>query len=400
MRVAVAAVVGLVVAGCSGISSVPVDSGFVSHGQLAAGTPYSLPKGVVPVQVFVDSGGIGLVIEPAQMITDNEVGILVARLNPSIFNDEKMSLTADPETGFLSSVSSEATARILDIATEAGKLAGRLSLQSAKAAFFDGKVVLLEDSFDPLSDMDIARINDGINGAIARAAAGRIHQIPQVRLRVASVSAPGLSPNQPVTSSHVPQNGRCALGVCARTMVSRTVRVELNGRSFGTKVVNVPSREVIPVPVPQTILADQKVTITIKDGILSNYALDRKSELLGLVKIPGAVIGGVFAGMAQGLDDTKSLVDKHKDLAKSETELAKAQKDRIEATKVTLQSGAEIAGKSVNAYAATTLTLYAYSAAIGPTPISLRQTTPPAEQSPTPGPRAGDDDLTRPAPGH
>jgi hypothetical protein len=397
MRAAIVAA-GFLMAGCTGISSVSVDDPGFENGQLlATGTPYSLPKGVVPVQVFIDADGIGLTVEPAQIITDNDIGILVAHLNPSVFNDEKMTLVADPSTGFLSSVSSESTARILDIATEAGKLAGRLSLQSAKAAFFEGKVVLLEDSFDPQSDIDVIRINGGINAAIARAATGRIRQVPQVSLRVEPSATTVRAAVPPASEPDLSQLKKCKLGVCARTMVSRTIRVELDGRSFGTKVVNVPSRHIVPVPVPQTILADQKVTVTIKDGILSNYELDRKSELLGLVKIPGAVIGGVFSGMKQGLDDTKDVVDKQKDLVKSETELAKAQKEKIDATKIVLQSGTDSSGKPVNAYMAMTLTLYAYSAALGPTPILLRQTKPLAPQPAVPGPRPGDDDLTSPA---
>src|SRR4051794_33325902 len=121
MRMLIAAA-GLAITGCTGISTVPVDSGFVTGRQLAVGTPYSVPKGIVPVQVFVDNDGIGITLEPAQLITDNDVGVLVARLNPSAFNDEKMTLAADPDTGFLSSVTSDATARIGDIATEVGKL--------------------------------------------------------------------------------------------------------------------------------------------------------------------------------------------------------------------------------------------------------------------------------------
>jgi hypothetical protein len=375
-------------AGCTGISTVPVESGYTMGRQLAVGTPYSLPKGVVPVQVFIDENGIGIAVEPAQLITDSEAGILVARLNPSIFNDEKMTLAADATTGFLSSVTSDATARIGDIAAEAGKLAGRLSLQNGKAAFFTGKVVVLEDSFDPLSDGDVARINYGIEAAIARAAAGRVRP-PLVTLRVEPSGPVALAAGQP---SALPVQ-RCEVGICARTMVSRTIRVELDGRSFGTKIVNVPSREIIPVPVPQTILANQKVTVTIKDGILSSYDLDKKSELLGLMKIPGQFIGGFFEGMKSGLDDEKAVVDKQKDLVHSQNELAKT---RVEATKLTLQSGNDSAGRPINAYTATTLTLYAYSAAIGATPISLRQIKP-LVQPPTPGPKPGEDDLTAPA---
>jgi hypothetical protein len=395
---AIAMAAGLVVAGCSGISSVPHDSNAV--GQAAtAGMPYALPKGVVPVQVFVDSSGIGLTIEPAQTIADPETGILVARLKPSIFNDEKMKLAADPTTGFLSTVSSDSEAKLLAIVEEVGKTAGRLSLQSAKAAFFEGKVVVLEDSFDPLSQADIGRVNAGINSAIGRAAGafnlagGRLGRqaAPLVTLRVEHAASFPRAGLQPSLGEEPPHLGNCAVGVCVRAMVSRVIRVELDGQAFASKVVNVPSREVVAVPVPQTILANQKVTMTIKDGILTNYDMDRDSELLGLVKIPGALIGGVIAGMTQGLGDAKTMVDKRKDLADSETALAEAEKKKVEATKLKLQSGNASGAKPTNAYMANALTVYPYSATLVDQ-IRKNVLSPKAEPA-TPGPKPGDGGL-------
>ena len=394
--IAIAAAFGL--AGCAGVSSAQYDP--VPRGTLTtAGPAYSLPKGVVPVKVFVDSNGIGVTIEPAEMIADGDVGLLVARLQPSVFNNEKMNITVDAVTGFLSTVSSESEAKILEIAQEAGKLAGRLSLQNAKAAFIESKVIVFDESFDPLDRMDVIRINDGIQLAMTRAS----YAFLQAGGRLGGQAVPRVTLAVDTSRALLPQDGRggpelveplplrnCNLGICARAMTSRTIRVLLEDRPFASKVVNVPSREIIAVPVSQTILANQKINITIKEGILASYDMERASELLGLIKIPGAIIGGFVAGIVQGIGDQQSIIDKRKELADSEVALAEAEKRRLEVTKVKLQNAtAEGGGKIPNAYAAATLTVYPYSSALAEA-IRQRILAPPLPKEPA---KTGNADL-------
>jgi hypothetical protein len=59
----------LLLTGCTGISTIPFSPPSI-NGSAEGGMPYSLPKGVVPIQVFADETGIGMTIEPAQIVSD------------------------------------------------------------------------------------------------------------------------------------------------------------------------------------------------------------------------------------------------------------------------------------------------------------------------------------------
>ena len=141
----------------------------------------------------------------------------------------------------------------------------------------------------------------------------------------------------------------------------------------GSLPVTVPSRETVGVPVPSTVLADQDVSINIKGGVLAQYDVKRGSEILGLVKLPGAVLSGLVAGVSQGLTDEKSKIDKRKDVADSEEALSKAIANRNTAALAsrnslateTTESGVKLeniaAGEAKpESYAAATLTVYPY----------------------------------------
>ncbi len=386
MRSALVACIWLLLAGCTGISSVPANE--VVYGPKASpGVPYSLPKGLVPVEVFVEAAGIGLTIEPAKTVADSSVGVLVARLHPSPFNDEKMKLVANQATGFLSTVSSESTAQLLAIVEEAAKTVGRLKLQNAKAEFLAKKVVVFSDSFDPYDPADVARINDGIAAALDRASRafqtatrkGSSRDTPTVTLDVGPFAPPAHSPWGPLK--------KCEDGVCARAMTAQRIRVLLDGRPFASKTVALPSREIIAVPVPQTILADQKLNIGITDGILTSYDFERDSELLGLVKIPGAIFGGLMSGIGEGLTAKKNVTEKAKELAEAQTALEEANKKGVEAS-VLQSTAARIPGsaEATSAYTATALTVYPYSQTLVE---AIKQRTKPTSSG-SPGPSGGE----------
>lgn len=358
----------LAATGCAGVSSVPYDPAIT--GPLAtAGTPYSLPKGVVPVQVFIDQNGVGMTIEQATLVSDSQAGILVAQAKPSVLNKETMKFTVDTDTGLLTAVTSESEAKLQEIVTELAKTAGRLALQNAKATFFSDKVVVLKDRFDPLDPADVARVNVTINAAIDRAVQAFVASGGQLGNRRASridLSLDGAPTTAPEPGPRALRD--CNLGICVRAMTTRTLRVSIDGVSYETKDVKLPSREIIPVPVPQSVLANQKVGIVIKDGILQSYNLERDSEALGLVKVIGAIPGALLAGTLQGLDDQKATLDKQKSVVDSEAGLTKAGTDLIKAQKENADASVKLQnatfGGGGKAYEAQVLKIYPFSSSI------------------------------------
>jgi hypothetical protein len=123
--------------------------------------------------------------------------------------------------------------------------------------------------------------------------------------------------------------------------------------------------------------------------------------VLGVVKIPGAILNGIVAGVTQGLTDEKSIIDKRKDLAESETELANATKARNEAvesvgtTKSNLQNAAVNPGANLAAranYAAVSLTVYPFSESLARAIEEAKK----AAQAITPNTSGSQDDLLDP----
>jgi len=351
-------------------------SSTASPGTSEGGVPYTLPKGLIPVQVFADSKGVGITIEPARFAIDPKVGTIVAWFDPNPFNNEEIKVSSDPSTGFLSTISTTSEAQLLAIVEEGAKSAARLAFQNSRASFLAERVVVLEDSFDPLSKSDIDRINSGIKQAIKNAAkafvdaTGESIQVKSVQLSVALPDGSDPFMESVDSGGNDVDTAKCEIGVCVRSLTSRIVRVKIDGKPFAGKLVNVPHRRLIPVPIPSTVFADQDITIVVKDGILEKSELKRDSEALGLVKLPGAAISGFVSGVTQGLTDEKSILDKRKELAESEEALAKAKASRDEAIgsvgsdSVDLQNARAGEAASDNDYAAAALTVYPFSEAL------------------------------------
>lgn len=322
------------------------------------GLPYSVPKGMVPISLFADGNGIGLTIASATLEVDNEAGPLLASLNLSPFNNEDIKISADPATGYLTTITSNSDSQLLEIVAEAAKSARRIALQNALATALAERVVVYADVFDPLSRCDVERVNAALNSAAGRAAAafrsatgGKVFAardfkpapieivVHELDGSVAQSSGDGVNAGG-VTETAKPgdcgpakllKTDHCRFGLCVRSLVSRVVRVSVDGAWVGGKVVRVPARELVAIDVPSTALADQDIDIKIENGVLKQYNINRDSEALALVKLPGAVLGGLVAGVVQQLEDEKSVLDKRKALADSEKALVEAEKAAAEA---------------------------------------------------------------------
>lgn len=285
----------------------------------------------------------------------------------TVIHNEDTKLAVDPVTGFLTAITSNSDAQLLAIFEEAAKASSRLALQNSRASFLATKVVVFDDSFDPFRPMDIDRINAGLAAAFQRAAeafrgaTGDPPRTQPVRISVAYPDGSEIGDLPPVDVRD------CDVGICARSKTSVAIRVWLGSAPLASKIVTVPPKRVVAVPVPSTVLANQDLSIGIKDGVVDKYDLKRDSAILGLVKIPGAIVGGLVAGITENLTAEKSIIDKRKDLAASEEALAQAITTRNQAV-----AAANVGEASVNlqnstgeqpasSYAAATLTIYPFS---------------------------------------
>lgn len=313
------------VTGCgTSVSTIPLEQQSALPNS-AGGVTYSLPKGTVPIRVFVDANGVGISVEPAHNIVDSKAGPLLAQLQPSPFNKESMSLVADAN-GFLSTLTSQSEAKLLEIFQEGAKSIARIALQAAQAEAAQGSVTVLQRDFDPLSAADLLSLNNGIAAALARGtnAAGHAVETSRVTVQV-DPKAPEAQPQ--------PDLRKCRAGICVRVMTTRRISLLLNGEEFASKVVNVPSWQVVSIPMPQSILSDQTLNVTVTEGVLTRYDLARDSEALAFVKIPGMILSGAVAGFTQGITDSKTATDKQKELLVAQKDLVNAEKDLFNARK-------------------------------------------------------------------
>lgn len=327
------------------------------------GVPYTLPTGLVPIIVFADQNGVGITVEPASMAVDGQVGTLVAKFQPSPFNNENIKVATNADTGFLSTSTSDSKAQLIAVAAEAAAAAERLSFQNAQASFLKQRVVVLQDAFDPLNPSDIDRVNKGIAHALrhaarafAQASNSQMLQGP-VKLRVSLPDGSNPFVSQKAAHRTKPDPSICSIGICARTMTSRLIRIEHDGVAFGSKLVNIPSKELIPVPVSSRLLANNKTTITVQNGVLTGAQVVRDSEALGLIKIPGQILGGLVTGFTQAVDDEKALSNKEIEQIQIQQKLEAARVDSVK-----LQNSPELQSGSL--YLSKTLTVYPFSNAL------------------------------------
>lgn len=320
---------------------------------------YLLPKGMVVATVFGDQHGVAVTFDPAETHKDNGVGPLYVDFQHSVFNKETVEIKTGDTPGLLSLVSSETEVKILDIATEVAKSAAKISLQNGKQDFFSSKVIIgAPFLFDPLdkSDRDIAakticefanygydsrdktdEANAPQKSIFLKACSDPLNPELKIKLRGASQSSAELS--------QVDKQVRklCSRGICARQMITHVIELTVGDIRLLSHAVDIPSKQVISIPVDSSIFADRKTTITISDGILKEYKLEKESELLTIVKLPGAIISGFLAGLGEHLDAEKSVLDKQKSVIDSKKSLYETEKSFKELTN---ESGQKIVSTS------------------------------------------------------
>lgn len=358
----------ILLAGCSSvIQSVPMgDTLSVSRGEFV----YMLPKGIMNVIVFADEKGVGITMEPAKITKDSQAGQISASTDLSIFNEETVDFkTTTP--GLLSLVMVDSVAKILEIVEEAARSAARISLQNAKTQFLATKAVLLEVQFDPLSPTDVKRASRAVCEAVYKGGIAYLKHEEDTETQLNGCKDEGVvlislsvhhTDGALDTKDDFPTQDQlkaaCVVGICARTMTTRVVRIELDGILLGSHVIDVPARSVVAVPIKHSILATRKTTVTLSSGILKEYNVKKESELLTLVKLPSAAIGGFLAGLTEQLTAEATVADKQKALAESQTAAIKAGQELATAS-VNLQSSAADSDATA-AYTSQSVTVYPY----------------------------------------
>lgn len=305
---------------------------------------YMLPRGMVAVTVFGDEHGIGVTFDPAEIHKDSGVGPLYVDLKHSVFNKEIIEIKTGDTPGFLSLVSSDTKTKILDISTEAAKSITKLSLQNAKQGFFSSKIVIgAPFLFDPYNrDERIAAVKsicalvvygyETSNAAKALPANRFINacnDLENPRMHLTLRGDQILNDNFSKMNSDI--RNLCSDGICARQMTTQILDLKIDETIYLSHSIEIPTKEVTSIPITSSVLADRKTVVTISDGILKEFKVEKESELLTIVKVPGAVIGGIAAGVVEQLDTEKNILDKEKSVIEGKKALFESEKSFHEA---------------------------------------------------------------------
>ena len=328
-----AALALLALAGCATVETRPA---IAPGGSTGEGITYNLPRAQFTLTIVETRGVLTVSLGGPEMSAD-ETARLEARLPHNGLSDDNVTITVDPHTHLLAKVEATSVGRLTDIATNLARSIGML--QGAEEVV---GTTIFEGRFDAYDFADtVARANETLRGYYAsrctrvtiaaqsfaaelaavgysdddarKALRDRLLLCRQLRdagltadpgggLISISLDRPSATTLAAAAASPQPDLRPCARGVCYRPMrpVQFTLRVGDYFSRTGTFMMPDPSR-VQFLDLSSGLFAQQKYTLSFTDGVLTSYQQDAHSELVGLARLPGEVVGAVLAAPAETL---------------------------------------------------------------------------------------------------
>lgn len=291
------AVASIAVSGCAAVSSTKMNAQDARFG--GVGIPYLLPKALVPVEVVVSGTQVRVdLLEPVYVGDATQVYALRYDANP--FSTDTMTITVDPTTSLLKTMSIESKDETGEILKKA---IATLRAESAAAT----ETVLMQTVLDPGDPASVAevetRIKTTLDAFVARQRVGcnspptksegcnELLALPasiDTRLDV-TLMAPAASAGPTPTSSTAgaPTPGiDCSVGICYRGTLPYRVSIEALGQTRST-LVHLPNHgPLMALPLLRHAFVKTKHTVGLRNGMIESYTIDKPSSALALVSWP------------------------------------------------------------------------------------------------------------------
>lgn len=302
---------------------------------VAQGIAYYLPSGLLRLSIVESGGAISVTLDGPHIVQDNDA-LLVSHLPRSGTADNNVTVTVDPNTHFLSKVEATSTGRLADITANAVRSFS--FLQSAQER--SGETIFERDfmwdeagvvtraanralaayfhqncgrGFAPENEPFSRELGQLGKESEAEAAARRQRVLLCQRLAMAGLTS---RPEQTLIELSVDNlrspslradaaaldYGVCGRGICYRPFMPLRMTLRVGEYFSQTKSFLIPDENrLMFVNLASGVFAEQKYTLTFHQGRLTSYQQDADSELVGLARLPGNIVGGLISGPAEAL---------------------------------------------------------------------------------------------------
>lgn len=300
------AIASTALSGCAVVSSTKMNAQDANFG--GVGIPYLLPKALIPVEVVAAGTQVRIdLLEPVYV--GDAAQAYVLQYDASPFSTDTMTITVDPTTSLLKTMSIESKDETGEILKKA---IATLRAESAAAT----ETVLMQtvlDPGDPASVTEVVtRLKATLDGFVAskradcNAAPTKSEGCAALLALPASVDArldiTLMAPAAAATSSTAvaPAPGiDCRVGICYRGTLPYRVSMEALGQTRST-LVHLPNHgPLMALPLPRHAFVNSKHTVGLRNGMIESYTVDKPSSALAMVSWPLDVYDSIVSTTAK-----------------------------------------------------------------------------------------------------
>jgi hypothetical protein len=302
------AVASFAMSGCAVVTSTRMNAKDANFG--GAGIPYLLPKALVPVEVVAAGTQVRVdLLEPVYV--GDAAQAYALRYDASPFSTDTMTITVDPTTSLLKTMSIESKDETGEILKKA---IATLRAESAAAT----ETVLMQTVLDPGDPASIAEVESRVkttldtfvvnqrkscNDAQTKpAGCEAIVALPasiDTRLAVTLMATvASTTPNSSTTGAPTPGID-CSVGICYRGTLPYRVSIEALGQTRST-LVHLPNHgPLMALPLPRHAFVKTTHTVGLRNGMIESYTIVKPSSALAMVSWPLDVYDAVVSTTAK-----------------------------------------------------------------------------------------------------
>ncbi len=314
-------------AGCSYVHSARVSPAEIGKGSIT----YALQDSIVDIKLSDPAGGVKYrnisLVERTVADRNSQVAV---RIQSNPVSTEKLIISVDERSNLLKSINSTVDGKLDEIIVEAARSIGRLR----GAGFLSDNA---GDGAVEVRTIASFRVGDPLEFAIASSEFRRRTGFGVACLE-GCVNVDTLPPAKADAVIYYRTPAVMKLAFCSGDCKKETeYSIPTNMLTFRS-VETFNSPNLVSFPIRGSAFGQVVDHITFTDGMPHTVKFDGESALLDIVKIPGAVVGALFAGISAGTGDRSSVIKAEKDFAEAKTAAANARKAEAEATKAELEA--------------------------------------------------------------
>ncbi|MEM9331665.1 MAG: hypothetical protein AAGA53_10085 [Pseudomonadota bacterium] len=304
------------------------------------GVSYALPKGMVEILIEGDGTKITVNKPTVSYLPDPENQFAI-QIDENPWYSEKPTITTTT-TGLLASVNADSTdagpaivESVVSLVTDIGLLGGTRAAPDdkksgdAKKPKFQTRLV-----FDPLDPWQVHNATSALNAAVGK------NWVRFQLLDINSNPLHNIGKNHNVLKSHAKSlreeakktSKNCKSSICFRLLTPIILRVTVESKTKQDFAMVVPNPLLVgELDVKRAPCVKTTTALAFNDGVLTSYAKDLPSTVLGCLAIPSTIVKGIL-GFPQELTERRSaLLESEAGLLNQQTALIEAQQKLIAA---------------------------------------------------------------------